>query len=84
MKKHEILISINLVFQFLDFLGDITLAVGKGLLTDVVVGNLVHKGLGNFNIVAEYPVVADLQGADTGLFPFLGFQLQDHICAALH
>ena len=72
-----------LVFQILQLLGDVTLAVCQGLLANVVVGNLIHEGFGDFNIIAENPVIAHLQGADTGLFLFGGFNGGDGAAAAL-
>ena len=73
-----------LIFQLLQLLGDVALAVGKGLLADVVFRHLIHKGLGYLNIIAEYPVEAHLQGADAGFFPFGGFNGGDGAGAAFH
>ena len=60
----------HLIFQLLQLLGDVALAVGKGLLADIICGYLVDKGLGHLNIITEYPVEAHFQGADSGFFPF--------------
>ena len=49
----------DLIFQLLQFLGDVALAVGKGLLADLVRRYLIHKGLGNFDIIAEDTVKSD-------------------------
>ena len=59
-----------LIFQLFQLLGDVALAVGEGLLADVIRGHLIDKGLGYLNIITEYPVEAHFQGADAGFFPF--------------
>ena len=74
----------HLVFQLLQLLGDVTLAVGKGLLADVACGHLVDEGFGNFNIIAEDPVKAYLQGADAGFLPLAGLDGGNGAAAALH
>ena len=74
----------DLVFQLLQLGGDVTLAVGQGLLADVVHGHLIRKGLGNFDVITENPVIADLQGADAGLFFFRRFDGGQSSLAAVH
>ena len=74
----------HLVFQLLQFLGDVAFAVGQGLLADVVFRHLVDKGLGYFNIISEHPVEAHLQGADAGFLPLRGLDGGDGAAAALH
>ena len=74
----------HLVFQLLQLLGDVTLAVSKGLLADVACGHLVDEGFGNFNIIAEDPVEAHLQGADTGFLPLAGLDGGNGAAAAFH
>ncbi len=49
------------VFILLELLGNIPLAVRKGLLADVMRRNMVGMLARYFNIVAEHAVVADLQ-----------------------
>ena len=73
-----------LVFQFFQLLGDVAFTVGKGLLADIVCGHLIHKGLGNLDVVAENPVEAHPQGADAGLLPLAGFDSRNGAGAALH
>ena len=74
----------HLIFQLFQLLGDVALAVGKGLLADIIRGHLVDKGLGHLNIITEYPVEAHLQGADAGFFPLRRFDSGDGAAAALH
>ena len=74
----------HLIFQLLQLLGDVALAVGKGLLADIICGYLVDKGLGHLNIITEYPVEAHFQGADAGFFPFRRLNGGDGAAAALH
>ena len=74
----------HLVFQLFQLLGDVALAVCKGLLADVICRHLVHKGLGNLNIVAEHPVKAHFQGSDACLFPFTGLNGRNGAGAAVH
>ena len=74
----------HLIFQLLQLLGDVALAVGKGLLADIICGHLVDKGLGHLNIITEYPVEAHLQGADAGFFPFRRLNGGNGAAAALH
>ena len=61
----------NLVLQLLELLGDEALGVGQRLLAGVAVGHLVVKGLGDLDVIAEDPVVADLQVLDAGLLALL-------------
>ena len=53
--------------------GDIALAVCERLLADIMLGHEVFIGIGDFDIVAEHAVVADLQLRDTRLLLLLGF-----------
>ena len=74
----------NLGFQVFQLLGDVALAVGQGLLADVGGGHLVHKGFADFDIIAEDPVKAHLQGADAGFFPLTGLNGGNGAGAAIH
>ena len=73
-----------LVFQILQLLGDVALAVGEGLLADVMLRHLVGQGFGHLDIVAEDPVVAHPQGADAGFLFFRGFDSQNGALATIH
>ena len=65
------------VLQVLQLLGDEPLAVGQGLLADVVGGDLVVVGAADLDVVAEDLVVAHLQALDAGLLPLPGLHLGD-------
>ena len=58
----------NIVLQILQLLCDVALAVDQRLLADVCPRHQLLEGVGDLDVVAEYLVVADLQGADAGLF----------------
>ena len=49
----------NLAFQFLQFLRDVPLAGGKGLLADVSLRHKVLIGVAYLNKVAKHMVIAD-------------------------
>ena len=68
-RGNAILCPQNGSFQLFELLGNIALAVGKGLLPDVVLRHLPLIGLGNFNIVAEHPVIAHLELGNAGFLP---------------
>ena len=55
----------------LQLLGDVTLVVGQGLLAYVGIGDHIHEGLGDLDVVAEDLVVAHLEGLDAGAFLLL-------------
>ena len=57
-RRQPVLGSQHLIFQFFQLLRDVPLTVCQGLLADVGVRHLIHKGLGDLNIVAEHPVKA--------------------------
>ncbi len=63
------------ILQFLKFCCNIAFCVSKGLLSGIVVRDKVLVGICDFQIIAEYLVVPDAQVFDSGLFPFLCFQL---------
>ena len=73
----------HVVLQILQLLGDVALAVDQRLLADIVGGHLILEGIGYLDIIAEYLVVADLQGADAGLFLFLRLHLRQKALAAV-
>ena len=56
----------------LQLLGDVPLAIAKGLLADVAVRHLGEVGLGDLDVIAEYFVKADLEAFDAGGFPLRG------------
>ena len=70
------------VLQVLELLGDVPLAVGQGLLADVVRGHLVVEGVADLDVVAEDLVVAHLQAADAGALLLPGLHLGDDRRAA--
>ena len=68
----------DLAFQLLQFLRDVPLAGGKGLLADIGLRYKVFVGVAHLDEVAEHMVIADLQLGDAGLLPQAGFQLCQH------
>ena len=46
--------------------------------------DLLHKGFGYLDIITEYPVVADLQRTDTGLFLFSSLDGKNGAFTAVH
>ena len=68
----------NFAFQLLQFLRDVTLAGGEGLLADVSLRHKVFVGVAHLDEVAEHMVIAYFQLGDAGLLPQTGFQLRQH------
>ena len=68
----------NFAFQLLQFLRDVTLAGGEGLLADVGLRHKVFVGVAHLDEVAEHMVIANFQLGDAGLLPQTGFQLRQH------
>ena len=54
-------------FVVLEFLGDVPFGVLERLLAVETDGNVLHMGVGDFDVVAEHLVVADLQRGNAGL-----------------
>ena len=73
----------DIVLQILQLLSDVALAVDQRLFADIVVGYLIPEGVGYLDIIAEYLVVADLQGADAGFFLLLRLHLGQEALAAV-
>ena len=48
-------------FVFFEFRGDIPFGILQRLFANIVLGNLFPLGMGNFQVVPEYPVVPHLQ-----------------------
>ena len=61
---HAITRAQNFGFHCFELLGNITLTVYQGLLTDKVIGHLIGKGTADLNIVAEHLVVSHFQRLD--------------------
>ena len=57
-----------LLLVFLQFLGDISLSLGKSLLAYPLLGHLFLVGVSHFEIISEDIVITNLQTCDTGLF----------------
>ena len=70
-----ILCSQNRIFQLFQFWNDITLRIGKGLLSCIIIRNQIFGRIGNFQIITEYFIITDTQVFNPGLFPFLGLQI---------
>ena len=68
----------NLAFQLLQFLRDVPLAGGEGLLADVGLRHKVFVGVAHLDEVTEHMVIANFQLGDAGLLPQTGFQLRQH------
>ena len=71
----------DFAFHLLQLRGDEPLAVGDGLLADVMRGHFVEVGPGDLDVVAEDGIEADLERADAGAFDFLLLQPGDPFLA---
>ena len=71
----------NLLFVGFQFFSDVALTGGDGLAADIVGRYAGQIGSGHLDVVAKYLVVADLEGADAGAFPFLGLHPGDESLA---
>ncbi len=71
------------ILHLLQLRRDVPLRIGQRLLADVVVRHLVQKGLRHLEIVAEDPVVPDLQIADARPLPLAPLQIRDPHLAVL-
>ena len=63
------------IFKVFQLLGNITLCICKSLFTDVVLRHQFFKRIGYLKGIAEYTVIFNLQGFDSGTLTFLCFQL---------
>ena len=71
LKRHgAILGTENGGFHLLELGGDVTLAIGKRLLANIILGHLVHKGFGNLNVVTKHSVVADTKRTNARFLSF--------------
>ena len=68
----------DVVFQLLEFRGDEPLGIDQGLLADEVVGKFGGLAAAQFEIIAEHPVVADLEASKARALPLPPLQFQDH------
>ena len=62
--------------------GDVALAIGQGLLADVVRGHPAQIGLADLDIVPEDLVEADLERGDAGALALVGLQPGNPVFAA--
>ncbi|OPZ91349.1 MAG: hypothetical protein BWY73_01116 [candidate division TA06 bacterium ADurb.Bin417] len=60
--------------EFLELRGDEAFGVDQGLLAQVILGHQVQIGFAYLQVIAEDPVVADLEGIDAGTLDFLGLE----------
>ena len=74
----------DLVFQLLEFGGDVPFAGGQGLFAGEAVRHAAHIAAADLDVIAEHLVEADLQLGDAGLLPQFGFQLGEHPLAPVH
>ena len=74
----------NFAFHLLEFGGDEAFAVGDGLFAHVLRRDFVEVGFGDFNIIAEDGIEADLEGLDACASDFVLLKLGDPILAAAH
>ena len=65
--------SENTALEIFEFIGYISFAVGKGLLSYVVFGDFAFKTVGYLNIISENLVVANLEGFYTRFIPLARF-----------
>ena len=68
----------DLVFEFLEFSGDIPFAVRQGLLADIALRRHADIGFRDLYVIAENLVVAYFQVLDPGGVPLLAFHLGNH------
>ena len=67
----------DLPFDLAQFVRGEALGVGQGLPPLIAQGHQGIIGLGDFDIIAENPVILDAQGLDAGLLPLLGLQVAE-------
>ena len=67
----------NQLCQIIQFRCNETLAVGKGLFTDIVFRHIFQIGLCHFQIITENFIETDFQVFDACFFPFFFFHLFD-------
>ena len=81
---HPVLGSQDPGLQLLELLRDVPFGVGEGLLAYVVLRHLAGVSAGDFDIIPEHPVVADLQVLDAGALFLLGLHPGDDALAVGH
>ena len=74
----------DLVFHVFQFFGDKALTICQGLFPDIIGRDQIIIGPGDFQVIPEYPVIADLQAFDACPFPFSLENLVNDLCAAVH
>jgi hypothetical protein len=74
----------HLRFHLLEFRRYEAFSIDKRLLADVIRRHIALVGFGDFDVIAEHPVEADLEGLDAGAQAFRFLQLCDPLLAAAH
>ena len=70
-----ILCAEDRILKFLEFRRDVTLRICQRLLSHIIIGNHILKGIRHFQIVTEYFIVLDSKVLDSCLFFFRCFQI---------
>ena len=74
----------HLALQCLELGGDVALAVGERLLTNIIRRSLFDIRFGNFDIIAEHFVIAHPELGNAGALPLAGFDIGKAVVAAAH
>ena len=82
--EHPVFCAEDFILHLFQFLGDKPFAVGESLLADVVRRNQVVVRACDFQIVAEHPIVTDLQSLDARALPFPLENLVHNLRSAIH
>jgi hypothetical protein len=73
----------RLVLEGLELRSDVALGVLQGLPAAVVVGDLVHVGVGDLDVEAMHLVEFDLEAGDAAAFALAGFELDQEGAAVV-
>ena len=74
----SILSTHNTRFKGFKFLGNESFTVGKGLLTDIILGHKLLKRVGYLNVITKHPIKTYSEVFNTRSFLFAGFNFRYH------
>ena len=74
--KYLFISTKNLLFVFLQFLGNITLRLGKGLLTNPTFRHFIFISVANLKIITKHVVISHFKRRNTCFFGFFLLNLQ--------
>ena len=74
----------NQIFHLLQLRRNEAFRVGQRLFANVVFGNQIKIGFGNFQIITKHPIVADLQVLDAGALALGVFEIGNPLLSILN